>query len=124
MSGRDENPARRAADPRHNFTEVPAAGDWRAAPVLWQSRRRSARFQSITLGYVSADACPKDPGKNKVCLVGVEAPARQGARSAHTGRMSATSNAAVPRGPRRAWFARWGGSVGLFEDGTRKGGTI
>src|SRR4249920_2655064 len=31
---------------------------------------------------------------NKVCSVGVEAPARQGARSAHTGRMQATSNEA------------------------------
>ena len=31
---------------------------------------------------------------NKVCSVGVEAPARQGARSAHTGRMKATSNEA------------------------------
>ena len=31
---------------------------------------------------------------NTVCILGVEAPARQGARSAHTGWMQATSNAA------------------------------
>ena len=32
--------------------------------------------------------------RNNVCILGVEAPARQGARSAHTGRMQGTSNAA------------------------------
>jgi hypothetical protein len=45
---------------------------------------------------VKCDEAPaaKDPVRNKSVIVGVEAPARQGARSAHTGSMKATSNAA------------------------------
>src|SRR4029077_12470384 len=39
-------------------------------------------------------AIHKGPGWNEVVELGVEAPARQGARSAHTGSMKATSNAA------------------------------
>ena len=36
----------------------------------------------------------KDPGRNRVVSLGAEAPARQGVRSAHTGSMQATNNAA------------------------------
>jgi len=36
----------------------------------------------------------KGPDRNKCATLGVEAPARQGARSAHVGNMPATSNAA------------------------------
>ena len=40
-------------------------------------------------------------------ILGVEAPARQGARSAHTGRMQATSNAARPGVPNAAAALGW-----------------
>ena len=36
----------------------------------------------------------KGSGLDKVVSLGIEVPARQGARSAHAGRMQATSNAA------------------------------
>ena len=44
----------------------------------------------LTSGVATADdreGSLKDPDENRVFIVGVEAPARQGARSAHTGRM-------------------------------------
>jgi hypothetical protein len=36
----------------------------------------------------------KDPDRNRCATLGVEAPARQGVRSAHIGNMPATNNAA------------------------------
>src|SRR5687768_2426394 len=47
-------------------------------------------------GGPSRSAAGKDSSVNKCGSLGVEAPARQGARSAHTGSMSATSNPPSP----------------------------
>ena len=49
--------------------------------------------QRLTLDRSTTRRRTKGSGRNKVVRLSVEAPARQGARSAHAGRMQATSNA-------------------------------
>ena len=44
-----------------------------------------------------------------------------GARNARDKCFLPSTPGSPPRGPRRADFARWGGSVGLFADRTRDG---
>ena len=62
----------------------------RAEPVGCGSGRCGALCASAGLAIattLSDRSASKGPGRNKVVSLGAEAPARQGARSAHTGRM-------------------------------------
>ena len=103
----------------HSWLELPEA--WRAEPFVAAAARlgiaitaaaafavgsghapnavrlalASPSTESLAaLGALATLAASKGPSTNDVCVLGVEAPARQGARSAHTGSMQATSNAA------------------------------
>jgi len=66
----------------------------RRLPVTLRASGKAYRQRPHHKGFVLICRFSKNLSMNKVCSVGVEAPARQGARSAHTGRMQATSNEA------------------------------
>ena len=73
------------------ITSVPRGDDGRRAVAIAPLRCRS-RLEAIRLAVL--DVVVRARKGTRVPCLGVEAPARRGARSAHTGRMYATSNEA------------------------------